>query len=210
MKELTDEGKFLLNYCLESEENTRLALEIGRIIPQLERGILSSFLRKLDESVQNGITCDDLRWRTCIPKQDLTEEDLKEPISILYVMTLEYREKEIEIHIGIWNWDTGNRDRVFYVGTHEKREGREVYWPANRLQGFLKKPGISPPDCPGGADRFKRHWRFHPPEYHSYINTTEALSTLNDGPMAKYFASILVDFAKAISGELGSESAHRY
>ena len=69
MKKLTDEEKFLLGYCMESEENTRLALAIGQIKPDLEREIRQSFLKtfqkKLDERIRGKLG--DL-WEQEIPE----------------------------------------------------------------------------------------------------------------------------------------------
>lgn len=199
--ELTDEEKeFLVDYCMKPE-NTWLALAIGQVNPKLERRILSLFLEKLDESVKKEIERrDDLRWRTCIPKKDLEEEDLKERLTILYIMTMEYRGKDIEIHLGLYDWHTKDKHRELYMGTHEKRENKEMYWPKECLKGFLNKPYIEDPSTVDGISRL---WWFCPIECHRRINTIKALSTLNDGPKIKYFTDQLVCLAEDISRELG-------
>ena len=194
MKELTEEEKeFLVDYCMKPE-NTWLALAIGQVIPTIERRILSSFLCKLDKSVKRDLKERDLRWRTCIPKKDLEEEDLKEQATILYVMIME--NQGVEIHLGLWEWNSGDKLRVeLYMGTHEEREQKEVPWPAKDLKGFLDEPDIY-----GPAN--SRHWRFYPIDCHRYIKTIKALSTLNDGPKTKYFTTELVRLAEAISKEM--------
>ena len=189
MSELTDEEKeFLIDYCMKPE-NARLALAIGQVIPTIERRILSSFLEKLDKSVKKEIESrDDLRWRPCIPKKDLEEEDLKEKFTILYVMTME--NQEVEIHLGLFNWNSGPKERELYVGTHKKIEGRTIHWPNEKLADFLNHPDIKKDDS--------RHWRSFSTPIHRYINNVKSLSTLNDelkGGKIKYFTGELVCFA---------------
>lgn len=195
MREPTNEEKdFLVDYSMESNKNIWLALTIGSVIPTIERRILSSFLAKLDESIKKEIESrDDLHWRTCIPRKDLKEEDL-ENFTILYVMTME--DQGIEIHIGLYDWNTPKKHRELYIGTHKERENKKVRWPAEHLKGFLGKSSIL-------KDKTPRHWWFCPAEYHRYFNTIEALSTLNDGPNIKYFTNQLVCLAGDISRELG-------
>ena len=105
-------------------------------------------------------------------------------------------DQEVEIHLGLWKWNSGDKKRELYIGTHEKREHKKVYWPTESLEGFLEEPDIY-----GPAN--SRYWRFYPIDCHRYINTVKALSTLNDGPKTKYFTAELVRFAEAISKELG-------
>ena len=191
-----DEEKDLLKYCMEPK-NTRLALAIGQVIPTIERRILSSFLEKLDKRVKKEIERrDDLRWQTCIPKKDLEEEDMQKTLTILYIMTME--DQGVEIHLGLFNWNSGHKERELYVGTHKEIEGRKIPWPKEKLAGFLKRPDIKGDDS--------RHWRSFSTPIHRYINNVKSLSTLNDelkGGKIKYFTGELVCFAETISRKLG-------
>ena len=198
MSELTDEEKeFLIDYCMKPE-NARLALAIGQVIPTIERRILSSFLEKLDKRVKKEIESrDDLRWRTCIPKKDLEEEDMQKTLTILYVMTMEGQ--GIEIHLGLFNWNSGDKERELYVGTHKEIEGREILWPKEKLADFLKRPDI---EGEGDGDR---HWWSFSTNIHRYINSIESQSTLDDelkGGKIEYFTAELLRFAEAIPKEL--------
>ncbi len=194
MGELTAEEKeFLVDYCMKPE-NTRLALEIGQVTPMIERRILSSFLCKLDKSIKKEIESrDDLRWRTYIPKKDLKEEDLKEKYTILYVITME--DQGIEIHLGLFNWNSGDKERELYVGTHKKRENRTVPWP-DTLTDFLSRSDIETSDE-------SRYWWVCSREGDRYVKKIGDLSMLNaEVKGTKYFTTELVRFAGAISEEL--------
>ncbi len=199
MRDLTSEDEdFLVKYCMEPE-NTWLALAIGQIQTKLERRIVSSFLKKLDKSVERELKERErgLHWRTNIPKEDLEEEDLKEDFSILYVMTME---DQVEIHLALWRWNRGNKDRELYVGTHKEIGNRKVPWSKDKLAGFLSKPDIMQDNG--------RHWWFPPTKRHRYIKDIKDLSTLNDDKLRcekiAYFTDVLVRFADTISEELGA------
>ena len=199
MRELTaEEEEYLVKYCMEPG-NTCLALAIGQINPMIERRILSSFLKKLDKSVKKEIEKrDDLRWQTCIPKKDLEEEDLKEKYTILYVMTME--DQGIEIHLGLFNWNSGPKERELYVGTHKERENKTVPWPPT-LTDFLSRSDIEP-------SNESRYWWSCSREGDRYIKKIGDLSMLNDEDKSTkiaYFTTELVRFAEAISKELRRE-----
>ena len=195
MRELTaEEEKYLVKYCMEPG-NTWLALAIGQINPTLERRVVSSFLKKLDKSVKGELMNRSPLWRTYIPKKDLEEEDLKEKYTILYVMIME--DQGIEIHLGLFNWNSGPKERELYVGTHKERENKTVPWPPT-LTDFLSRPDIEP-------SNESRYWWSCSREGDRYIKKIGDLSMLNDevkGTKIAYFTTELVRFAEAISKEL--------
>ena len=195
MRELMseEEKKWLLEYCMEPE-NTKLALEIGEIKPELERRILSSFLEKLVDSVNRKLGECGLHWRTCI-QEDLQEE-LEKQFAILLIMTMEEKKRETEIHFGLCRYP---QDKLLYVGTHRERKNKQIPWPACDLASFMEKPGIR-----RGDD--SRHWWFDPIDMHRCISGIKGLSELNDDKLRcgkiKYFTDKLVRYAETISKAL--------
>ena len=188
MRELmAEEEKYLIKYCMESKENTWLALAIGQIYPKLRKKIMSSFLNELDNSVIKRLKGRDCQWQTCIPKTN--PEKGGEPS--IYVMTM--KERGIEIHLVRYKW------QALFVGTPVGQGN----WPRDDLAGFLEREDL-------GLNTKNRHWHwwFNPAENHRSIGCIEALSKLNDDELRRkevdYFTDdVLVCFAEAISRELG-------
>ncbi len=184
MRELTpEEKKYLVKYCMKSKENTWLALAIGHIQVQLREKIVSSFLKKLDESVERLLNERNCQWQTCIPTANLQVGD-KDSWS-LYIMTMQ--ERGIKIHLARYKCQS------LFVGT-PKSNGD---WPNGALKSFKELVGRR---LHTGNKNWL--WWFNPTEDHRCIRSIEALSTLNSNQKIKYFTAELVCFAEAISKAL--------
>ncbi len=126
MRELTpEEEKYLVKYCMESKENTRLALAIGHIQVQLRAKILSSFLKKLDKNVRKKLeACGRLRqWKTKVietkvrNESDSTREENRfestRAEKIIYVMTMKIKRSKYISAIGkIYSWERLQQTRL--------------------------------------------------------------------------------------------------
>ena len=190
MKELTDEEKnWLLCYCMESEENTRLALEIGKIQSELEKAIRQSFLktfqRELDERIRGKL---ENSWEQKIPKVDV-DWSTDNPI-------YEIRKDAIEIHLF---YQPQHQNRL-YIGLSAAHEIGQIPDPLekDRLAPVFGKNGLKLRDDPDWL------WWFFPRDDHRRL---EDLSRLHHdkefrSEKIEYFTDILAFTAKAISGEL--------
>ena len=184
-----EEKKFLVDYCMESEENTWLALAIGQIQPALRMAIVrksmskSSFLKELDRKVrekleEGGLHC----WKTRYP-----ETYLKLPMrGDLYLMTMEAPKIEICL-------DYEGED--LFVGTPEKYKTCPE---ADHLTSFFEgtNPNLK-------SDAYWRWWFWLEGDH----RRLEGLSTLHEDQELKrekiaYLTDILVRSAKAISEAL--------
>lgn len=198
MRELTpEEEKYLVKYCMESKENTWLALAIGHIQVQLRAKILSSFLKKLDKNVRKKLeACGRLRqWKTKVIETKVIETNLivqgkrtglkvqgKE--KIIYEMTME--DQEIKIYLGYW-------ENIF-VGTPAANEACPT---AKDLSDYFQDTGLIL--TPANSWR----WQSYLQDSHKSFDD---LCTLHDDELRQekieHFTYILVLSAKAISESL--------
>ena len=181
MPDLTpEERNFLIDYCMRPE-NTKIALEIYHCYPDLREKIVSSFLKKLDKSIETELKeCEyECQWQTCPPQ---TNPEVGGSSS-LYIMTM--KKRGIEIHLALF------RRKALFVGTPRENEEN---WPNGALESFL--------EC---VDRSLNTgdpswlWWFGPRESFMSIESAEALSTLNGGQTITDFTAELMHFAKTIS-----------
>ncbi len=116
MKEFTDEEKnWLVCYCIETKDNTEIALAIGQLQIELREKILLSFVKKLKESVEKKLKESDRPWKSDVQKVSLEKgsSGIEKPI---YKMNMEKR--EIQIHLVCAFQKCGEKDEKydFWVG----------------------------------------------------------------------------------------------
>ena len=190
MKKLTDEEKnWLLCYCMESEENTRLALEIGQIQSELEKAIIQSFLKtfqkKLDEKIRGKLGDS---WEQEVPEGDVDwSQDNK-----IYVI------RKDTIEIGLF-YQPKHENRL-YIGLPVEPEVGQV---ANRLE----KDFLAPVFKDKGLKLQREsgwHWWFFPRDDHQMLGDLGKLHHDKEVRTEKIecFTDLLAFTAKVISGEL--------
>ncbi len=177
MRDLTPEDeKYLVEYCMQPE-NTWLALAIGQIQPELKGKIVSTFVRKLDESVKEALKNIEMcgfRLETCVPETKLEE---KKTYS-LFILKVQ----RIEIHLGIWGG--GYLLVKMPAGTELDPRWDEV----------ISDMGVKLKSSASGCwfDAEERH----------HIRSVEALIALQDdeirGEKIAYFTDILVRLVRNI------------
>ena len=196
MRTLTpEEEKFLVNYCMESKENTWLALAIGQIQTKIWAKILSSVLCQLDKSVKERLKkVDDLNWEPMIPKLNLAWDDK------IYQMTMKDRDIEIDLyHSGRGLFVP----RDLFLGTPAEFKDCPQ---ADDLTEFFKGTNLKLESNPGW-----RWWFYLEGEHRSL----EELSILHEDQELKrekiaYLTDILVSSAKAISKYWRQEGDQRH
>ena len=177
MRDLTPEDeKFLVEYCMQPE-NTWFALAIGQIQPKLKGKIVSTFVRKLDESVNEALKKIEMcgfHWETRVPETKLEE---KKTYS-LFILKVQ----GIEIRLGVWG---GGYLLVFLPkGTELDLRWDEVI-----------------PDMDVKLKSNDSGWWFDAEERH-HIRSLEALNALLDDELREekiaYFTDVFVRLVKNI------------
>lgn len=221
MGELTAEEKeFLVNYCMESSKNIWLALAIGQIQSDLEKEIVSSFVKEKEKEFLVNY-CTEPENRELALAIGQIQSDLKREIVSSFVKELDTSVKRELKDRGL-HWKTsvpetdleaegGNAIYVMTTRTMSKRRieihlslwnGEELYvgtpkkkaWPKNVFTDFKDENESIWEDSLS-----HRQWYFCPTEGHRYIETIESLSTLNECLEITYFTDELVRFAESIS-----------
>ena len=192
MRELTAEEKeYLVKYCMESRENTWLALAIGHIQVQLREKILSSFLTELDKSVSKKLeACGRLlQWETKVLETNLNVRGNRTGLKVqgnenIYEMTME--DQEIKIYLGYWG--------DIFVGTPAANEACPT---ARDLSDYFQDTGLSL------ISEDSWRWKAYLKDSHKSFDD---LCTLHDDELRQekieHFTYILVLSAKAISKSL--------
>ena len=228
MGELTAKEKvFLVNYCMESSKNIWLALAIGQIQSDLEKEIVSSFVKEKEKEFLVNY-CMDPKNRELALAIGQIQSDLEKEIVSSFVKELDKSVKRELKDRGL-HWETsvpetdlevkkGNAIYVMTTRTMSKRRieihlslwnGEELYvgtptkkaWPKNVFKDF--KTDFEHENESIWEDKGNyRQWVFYPTYWHRYIETIESLSTLNEGLETAYFTDKLVRFAAAISRRL--------
>ena len=197
MRELTpEEEKYLVKYCMESKENTWLALAIGHIQVQLREEILSSFLMELDKNVSKKLAaCGRLwQWKTKVLETNLKVQGNRTGLKVqgnenIYEITMEDQEEdqEIKIYLGYWG--------DIFVGTPAANEACPT---AEDLSDYFQDTGLSL------ISEDSWRWKSYLKDSHKSFDD---LCTLHDDELRQekieHFTYILVLSAKAISKSLG-------
>ena len=196
---MPEEKEWLIEYCMESEENTLLALEIGQVQVQIRERILGCFLKKLDLSIKKELEENAPNWKTCVPKTNLDRWGRwGAPDEWVYVMTME----NPVIRIGLYPHGEG-RGRIvpkdLFVGTPE--EDKECPQASDLARQF-KEVGFDI-DLKSNSPWI---WWFYLQEDHRGL---EELSTLQDEDARDeeivYFTKVLVQSAAAVSKALENQ-----
>ena len=185
---MREERDWLLCFCMKSEENTRLALAIGQIKPDLEREIRQSFLKtfqkKLDERIRGKLG--DL-WEGEIPEVDVDwSEDNK-----IY----EIRKDTIKIRLFYQPY----HQNQLYIGLPVVPEVDQMAdLEKDRFASVFGAQGLKLQSAKAEPDW---HWWFYPRDDHRRL---EDLSRLHHDKVVRsekieYFTDILVFTATAIS-----------
>ena len=184
-----EEEKYLVDYCMESKENARLAQAIGQIQPKLQKAIVSSplfspFFKDLGERVKEGLEKHGLHWKTCVPGENPEVRGGDD----LYQMTNE--DSKIEISLVCEQGE-------LFVGTRAPNEACPT---VDRLESFFKREKM---EVNLSSNRYWCWWFYLERDHRSL----EKLSTLHEDQELKrgeidYLTNTLVLSAKAISTAL--------
>ena len=183
---MPEERDWLIKYCMESEENVRLALKIGQIQSDLQRAIMRSFFERLSESIG-------ARLKECSPESRWNPSEIREGGTggrdMSYSMTME----EYQIELLLW-YQGGPKD--FFIAVPS---GCEACPTADRVKPYIEGEGLKL------QTNYEEHWRwwFYAGGDHTSLKD---LATLLDKQIrdekAEYFTWALVHSASAISKAL--------
>ncbi len=194
MRDLTpEEEKYLVKYCMESKENTWLALAIGHIQVQLRKKILSSFLMELDKNVREKLKASGRlwQWETKVLETNLKVQGNRTDLKVqgkenIYEMTME--DQEIKICLGYWG--------DIFVGT-PACAANEACPTAEDLSDYFQDTGLNL------ISEDSWRWKSYLTDSHKSFDD---LCTLHDDELRQEkierFTYILVLSAKAISKAL--------
>ena len=179
---MPEEKDWLIKYCMESEENARLALRIGQVRMDLEKAIIRAFFERLSESVGASLKkCSlDSHWKP--DEIRAYREDMGFPMTT---------QDQIELHLQFHR-----RDMDLRVGVPA---GYKACPEADRVQPHFEDRSLKLLTSSGGWWR----WWFYPKDDHRSLKD---LATLRDEQVTDekvgYFTHVLVDSARAISRAL--------
>ena len=182
MRDLTpEEEKHLVKYCLESKDNTWLALAIGQIQPALEMEILDRFLEDLDKSIRDKLK-EDSQWKT----KKMVNRGKWGKWETIYKMTM--KDPVIEINID-YDYE-GNKELC--VGTPENNEvcpGKE------EIERYFE----GAEDLEAGDGNV---WWCYPEEVHNRLDLRKQYDPEETRNHIGYFRDLMVNSSDAVSKAL--------
>lgn len=177
---MPEERDWLIKYCMESEENARLALRIGQIEPDLQRAIMRSFFENLAESIG-------ARLKECRPVSRWNPGEIEERgKDMSFSMNME----EHQVKLLLW-YQGGPRD--FFIAVPS---GCEACPTADRVKPYLEGAGLR---LRTDHEQSWRWWFYAGGDYMSLKDLATLLDKQIADERVEYFTCVLVDSASAIS-----------